>query len=254
MEKKKLKALDPEEIEDQVVCYFDLEFCNDLISRHNYPVSIGLSYRRGLEELDHYSTVIRTPRYVNLWEEQLNNIGQSKSYLYTHGARITNVAEHMLWLDEKYHPAYYLSFGAQDGDMLKKYTHERLLGLKFYDALAFLPKMLDLSYDISLENYARICRLDFEHVYDPLEDARALGQVVVLIGRGEYDSGERDRIVADYERKIFVSRYLDRQNACQYLEALPRRSERQEENLRRHRAFLKENQLRFLSLQDQVEE
>ena len=82
---------------------------------------------------------------------------------------------------EKYQPEYYISFGKQDEDLLKKFVSQSLLAWTFCDAIQFLPKELSMKYDISLEKYAYICQITFVHEFDPLEDARSLGTIVFRV-------------------------------------------------------------------------
>lgn len=68
-------------IQDTVVAYFDLEFCNEHISRHNVPIAIGVSYRLGEKEIGTYDALIWYSDEVELWQEQLDYIGYSEGLL-----------------------------------------------------------------------------------------------------------------------------------------------------------------------------
>lgn len=232
--------------EEMVVAYFDLEFCNDCISRHNFPVSIGVSYRQGNKEIGTYFSVIRFGEEVQLREEQLKAIGYHKKQLQETGSDMEVVTAELLQAHAAYQPEIYISFGKQDEDLLKKHTFEKILQWNFSDALNFLSNQLQLKYDISLEKYAYICEISFVHQFQPLEDARTLGQIVWRILMGNQNKKRKEEVVEEYDRKMFLIKYQDRKRAYQYLAELPALSPRQKEKLRNHKIFLRENQKRYM--------
>lgn len=104
--------------EHTVTAYFDLEFCNERISRHNVPVAIGVSYRRGEEEIGTYYSLIWCGDDLELWQEQLDHIGYSKILLRNYGKPMEEVTEELMACHEKYQPKLYISFGKQDEDLM----------------------------------------------------------------------------------------------------------------------------------------
>lgn len=235
---------------DTVVAYYDLEFCNEAVSRHNLPIAIGVSYRKGGQEIGSYDALIRYDKEQELWQEQLERIGYSQKMLRLYGKPMDEMFGDLLRCHETYQPKLYASFGRQDEDLLKKYADNRLSHWSFCDALRFLSERLGIKYDVSLENYAYICGISFVHIFDPLEDARALAEVVWHILQGQMDETRRQKVVAEYDKKLFLMQYQNKQKAYDALLRLPERTPRQQEKLYAHEAFLEQNKNRYLSYLD----
>lgn len=242
-EKQKIKNM----TEETVVAYFDLEFCNERSIHHNVPVSIGISYRKGEKEIGNYYAIIRCCNEMNLWIEQLRSIGLSTAKLKLSGKSMEQVTEELVSAHERYQPQMYVSFGRQDEDLLKRHATEDLTGWSFCDACRFLPKKMDMKYDISLEKYAYICGFDFVHTFDPLADAQILGEIFWCVFRGRPDENRRQEVAAEYERKMFLIQYHNKQQAYNYLSALPELTTRQREKLQSHAAFLKKNEKQYIA-------
>lgn len=232
--------------EDTVAAYFDLEFCNDSISKHNFPVSIGISYRRGDTELGNYFSVINFGDMAQLRREQLHAIGYCMEDLEEYGSSMEDVTEELLAEHKKYHPEIYVSFGKQDEDLLRKFMAEEV-EWNFCDAIRFLPKRLEIKYDISLEKYAYICELDFVHEYQPLEDARCLAEIVWRVLHDKLSMERKEEVSAEYDRRMFIIQYQDRKRACQYLNSLPELTPKQRDRLKKHQEFLKANQRQYIA-------
>lgn len=231
--------------EQTIAAYFDLEFCNERISRHNIPVSIGVTYRQGDKEIGSYYTLIWCGDEMELWKEQLEAIGYNREQLKATGKSMEAVTEDLLSLHALYHPQYYISFGKQDEQLLKKHVTEKLSGFHFADAMQYLPKRLGMKYDISLEKYAYICGLNFIHTFEPLEDARILADIFWCVLCGREDENRRQEVFAEYGRKMFLIEYHNKKQAYDYLNELPVRSLRQEEKRKMHAAYLKKHQKRY---------
>ena len=242
-EKQKIQNM----TEETVVAYFDLEFCNEHTSHHNVPVSIGISYRQGAKEIGNYHTVIRCGDEMDLWLEQLKAIGLSREIIKNSGKSMEQVTEEILSAHACYQPQMYISFGRQDEELLKKYATEKLTGWSFCDACQFLPKRLDMKYDISLEKYAYICGLEFVHNFDPLADAKILGDILWCVFNHRADEKRRQEVAAEYHRKMFLIQYHNKQQAYNYLSALPELTTRQKEKLQNHAAFLKKNEKQYIA-------
>lgn len=230
-----------------MAAYFDMEFCNECISRHNIPVAIGVSYRRGNREIGYYHALIWCGDQYKLWREQLSHIGYSQEMLQQHGKPMEEVTEEMLDRHREYQPKAYISLGKQDENLLKKHFTQMIRGWNFCDAIKFLPKRLSLKSDISLEKYAYICRMEFIHQYDPLEDARALADVIWRVLHHQVDEARRQEVEREYNRKLFLARYRNKQQAYAYLLGRPQPTPGQQEKLKNHRAFLEKNKEKYLA-------
>ncbi len=233
-------------IQDTVVAYFDLEFCNERISRHNVPIAIGVSYRLGEKEIGTYDALIWYSDEVKLWQEQLDYIGYSEGLLQQKGKTMKQVTKELFDCHEKYQPEYYISFGKQDEDLLKKFVSQSLLAWTFCDAIQFLPKELSMKYDISLEKYAYICQITFVHEFDPLEDARSLGAIVFRVLKGQTDEARRREVAEEYNKKMFLIEYQNKKQAYEYLSALGELTPRQRDKLESHRSYLNKNHKQYL--------
>lgn len=226
---------------ETVAAYFDLEFCNDKISRHNIPIAIGISYRQGEEEIGSYHSLIWCGDELELWEEQLDNIGYAKTDLRENGKSMEGITEDLLVLHKKYQPKLYISFGKQDEDLLKKFVTKKLQSWQFSDAIAFLSNAFHMRYDISLEKYAYICRLLFVHIYDPMADARVLAEIVWCALMGNEDKVRCKEVSKEYDRKMFLIEYQNKKQAYEYLKSLQAPTPKQREKLALHEAYLKRN-------------
>lgn len=233
-------------IQDTVVAYFDLEFCNERISRHNVPIAIGVTYRLGEKEIGTYDALIWYSDEVELWQEQLDYIGYSEGLLQQKGKTMEQVTKELFDCHEKYQPEYYISFGKQDEDLLKKFVSQSLLAWTFCDAIQFLPKELSMKYDISLEKYAYICQITFVHEFDPLEDARSLGTIVFRVLKGQTDEARRREVAEEYNKKMFLIEYQNKKQAYEYLSALGELTPRQRDKLESHRSYLNKNHKQYL--------
>lgn len=233
--------------EETAAAYFDLEFCNERISRKNVPVAIGVTYRRGGREIGTYHAKIWCGDGMELWEEQLDAIGYGKEELRSFGKPMEEVTEELLMLHETYRPMMYISFGKQDEQLLNMYTTQELSDWNFLDATQFLSARLGMKYDISLEKYAYICRIDFIHRFLPLEDARSLADIVWQVLSDRAEETRRQEVAEEYERKMFLIRYRNKQQACAYLENLSILTPGQKEKLKNHRSFLKKNERQYIN-------
>lgn len=242
---KKLKIADV--TEDMVTAYFDLEFCNERISRHNVPIAIGVSYQRGGEEIGNYYSLIWCGDEMELWREQLDNIGYRKDLLRDYGKPMEEVTEELMAAHEEFQPQMYISFGKQDEDLLKKFVTQSLDAWKFGDAIQYLPNQLSMKYDISLEKYAYICHIDFVHDFDPLEDARSLAEIVWCVLTNRIDEGRRQEVSEEYEKKMFLILYRNKQQAYNYLSGLEELTSRQQEKMNSHKAYLEKNKEQYLA-------
>lgn len=228
-----------------VVAYFDLEFCNERISRHNAPVAIGISYRKGDEEIGSYHTLIWCGDELELWKEQLDHIGYDREELRRNGKPMEEVTEELRAAHKEYQPDMYVSFGKQDEDLLKKFVTRKLDSWKFCDAIKFLSKSLAMKYDISLEKYAYICRLSFVHMFDPLADARTLADIVWCVLTNQIEEARRQEVAEEYNRKMFLIEYRNKQQAYTYLSELPELTLKQKEKLALHGKYLKKHQATY---------
>ncbi len=232
---------------DEAAAWFDLEFCNENVSRRNVPIAIGISYRKGSREIGSYSSLIWCGDECELWEEQLARIGYDKETLRTYGKPMEEITEELLAAHKMYGPKLYISLGRQDEDLLTRFVTESLEGWEFYDAVQFLPGSLSLKYDISLEKYAYICGIDFVHRFQPLEDARALADTLYRVVNGRADEGRRQEVEEEYDRRLFVAQYKNKRQAYEYLLGLLHLTPRQREKMRGYEAYLKENEEMYLA-------
>lgn len=232
--------------EGVVSAYLDLEFCNENTSRHNVPIAIGVSYRSGSREIGSYSSLIWCGDEYELWEEQLTRIGYDEKTLRDCGKPMEEVTEELLEAHKVYGPEVYISFGRQDEDLLMRFATKSLDKLEFYDALRFLPGRISMKYDISLERYAYICGIDFVHAFEPLADARALGDIVYRVLRGKADEGRRQEVEAEYDKRMFVSQYKNKQQAYAYLLGLESLTPGQREKMKEYETYLEENRYKYL--------
>ncbi|MBO5302763.1 MAG: hypothetical protein J6A92_01800 [Lachnospiraceae bacterium] len=242
---KKLKLADVHE--DMVIAYFDLEFCNERISRHNVPIAVGVSYQRGGEEIGNYYSLIWCGDEMELWREQLDNIGYRRDLLRDYGKPMEEVTGELMAAHEEFMPKMYVSFGKQDEDLLKKFVTQSLDGWEFCDAIQYLPQKLSMKYDISLEKYAYICHIDFIHDFDPLEDARSLAEIVWCVLSGQQDEERRQEVAEEYAKKMFLILYRNKQQAYDYLCGLEELTPKQQEKLHNHENYLKRNREQYLA-------
>lgn len=233
--------------EEVTTAYFDLEFCNERISRHNVPIAIGISYRQGQKEIGSYHTLIWCGDDLELWNEQLIHIGYSREELKKNGKPMEAVTEELLAAHEKYQPELYVSFGKQDETLLKKFVTQELEEWNFRDALKFLPKHLGMKYDISLEKYAYICQIEFIHQFDPLADARSLAQIIWCVQQNRAEEARRNEVAEEYERRLFLIQYRNKQQAYEYLKGLEELTSKQREKLNNHGEYLKKNRQKYLA-------
>lgn len=241
-----IKAFEIEDMtEHMVTAYFDLEFCNERISRHNVPIAVGVSYRMGEKEIGSYDALIWCGDELELWQEQLDRIGYSEALLKSAGKSMEEITEELFGCHRKYQPKLYVSFGKQDEDLLKRFVSKSLEEWNFCDAIRFLPERLSMKYDISLEKYAYICRIAFVHEFDPLEDARSLGNIVWQALTGQVDEARRLEVAEEYNRKMFLIEYQNKKQAYEYLTKLKELTPRQREKLSSHRAYLEKNQQKY---------
>ncbi len=231
--------------ENMTAAYFDLEFCNERISRHNVPVAIGISFRRGGEEIGRYRALVWCGDEYDLWREQLEHIGYDKKMLQCNGKSMAEITEDLLAAHEEYQPRLYISLGKQDEDLLKRFVTQELEGWQFCDAIKFLPKRLSMKYDISLEKYAYICGIAFVHQFDPLADARSLGEIIWCVLQGKTDEARRQEVAEEYERRMFLTEYRNKQQAYSYLTGLPSLTPRQAEKRNVHASYLKKNRATY---------
>lgn len=231
---------------EAAAAWFDLEFCNENTSRHNVPIAIGVSYRKGSREIGSYSSLIWCGDECELWEEQLTRIGYDEKTLRACGKPMEEITEELLAAHKTYHPKLYISLGKQDEDLLTRFATQSLEEWTFYDAVQFLPGSLSLKYDISLEKYAYICGIDFVHQFRPLEDARVLAETLYHVINGKTDEERRQEVEEEYDRRMFVSQYKNKRQAYEYLLGLEHLTPGQKEKMRGYEAYLKENKEMYL--------
>ncbi|MBO5372942.1 MAG: hypothetical protein J6A75_09520 [Lachnospiraceae bacterium] len=231
--------------EDTITAYFDLEFCNERISRHNVPIAIGVSYRCKGKEIGSYYSLIWYSDEMELWKEQLDNIGYTRRILKDYGKSMKTVTEELLEEHEKYQPKLYVSFGKQDETLLKKFVTESLEDWNFCDAIQWLNRQLSMKHDISLEKYAYICHLDFIHDFDPLEDAQILAEIIWCVLQNQEDNMRKEEVIEEYERKLFLIQYRNKQQAYMHLSSLDELSIKQKEKMQNHAAYLAKNMEKY---------
>lgn len=244
----------PDITQEIVVAYFDLEFCNDSISRHNFPVSIGISYRIGNKEIGNYFSVISFGNAVKLRSEQLYTLGYGYEELEELGSTMDEVTEELITKHEKYQPKMYVSFGKQDEELLKKHLTKTVEHWNFCDALKFLPSYMHIKFDISLEKYAYICDVDFVHAYEPLEDAKTLGDILWCVLQGNADEIRKHEVIEEYDRRLFMTQYKNKKQAYLYLSSLPERTARQDEKMQLHKGFIDKHEERYRSIKKMEKE
>lgn len=226
---------------DTVVAYFDLEFCNECKSRQNYPIAIGVSYRRGSAELYAYHALIWIGDELTLWKEQLARIGYDNEELRRHGRPMEEVTEELLSAHERLQPKLYVSYGSQDEKMLLRHASQSLDEFHFRDGLKFLSKRMSMKCEVSLEKYAYICGMPFVHQFQPLEDARCLAGVLWRVLHGNIDEGRRQEVLREYEIRLFLSEYKSKRQAAEYLESLGQLTPKQQTKRKKHREYLAKN-------------
>lgn len=238
----------------ETIAYFDLEFCNDSISHRNIPIAIGVSFWRGGKEIGSYYSLIWCGDDIALWKEQLDNIGYTRRILKDYGQSMEVVTKDLLTAHKKYHPNMYISFGKQDEDLLKKFVTKSLSDWNFCDAMPYLTWQLSMKYDISLEKYAYICHIDFIHDFDPLEDAQILAEIVWCVLQGKEDSLRKEEVMAEYERKLFLIQYKNKQQAYLHLSSLQELNPKQKEKLQSHTAYLEKNVEKYNAYMEESDE